>query len=339
MPNLDWTTVKALFAQAYKDWNDDEAPRMGAALAYYTILSLAPLLLVTITVAGFVLGREAAQGQLMAQISDLLGPEGAKAIEAMVAGARQKTSGVVASILGTLTLLWGASGVVGELQSSLNKVWDVKTDAGFGETIKQRSYAVALVLGCGFLLMVSLAVSAAIATAGKLLQGMLPVPEFVLHGFDILSSLAVFTLIFAAIYKFLPQAVISWRDVIPGAIFTAALFAIGKLAIGLYLGKASFGSTYGAAGSLVIVLVWVYYASQVFFFGAEVAHAYIKFRHPAKDEEPRPVQRQEVVASGVASGGTMLHSQASPSDVASKAGAALGLFLAAAKIFRGRKTT
>jgi len=331
---LNWDTVKALLTEAYQDWTEDEAPRMGAALAYYTVLSLAPLLLVTIAVAGFVLGQEAAQGQLMAQISDLLGNEGAKAVEGMIAGARHTDSGVVASILGTLALLWGASSVVGELQASLNKIWDVKQgDSGLSGTLKQKSYAVALVLGCGFLLLVSLAVSAGLSAVGKLLGNVLPVPEFVLHGLDLVTALVVFSLIFAAMFKFLPQAEISWRDVIPGAVFTATLFAIGKLAMGLYLGKASFGSTYGAAGSLVIVLVWVYYASQVFFFGAEVSHAYIASRHPKKDQSRATLTKASALA-GVASGGAMLHSEAAQKDVASKAGAALGLGLVATKILR-----
>lgn len=338
MKGWTWKKAKALFVEAYNDWNEDEAPRMGAALAYYTVLSLAPLLVIAIAIAGLLLGREAAQGELMGQISDLVGTEGAKAIEGMIAGARSKEGGVIASVLGGLTLLWGASAVVGELRDSLNKVWDHKArEEGVTGTIKQKSKAMGMVLGFGFLLLVSLAVSAGISTLGKMLTNLLPLPEVVMHGVHLLASLAVFTLVFAVMFRFLPDSEIHWDDVVAGALFTALLFTVGKFLIGLYLGNAGFGSTYGAAGSLVIVLVWVYYSAQIFFFGAEVTHAYAglygsraEVKRTTSDAPPKP--KLDV---SLAAGSAMLPPVADPpSKVTANAGAALGIGLAASRIFK-----
>jgi membrane protein len=344
---MNWTKFKNILVEAYKDWQEDEAPRMGAALAYYTVLSLAPLLIITIAVAGLVLGEEAARGQLLTQISGLVGEQGGEAIQSMVQGAQSKKGGIWASILGFITLLWGASAVVGELQASLNKVWDVqkRDDEGLAGTVKQKSYAMALVLGCGFLLLVSLAVSAGIAMAEELMNSVLPLPEFVLQAIHIFASLAIFSLVFAAIFRFLPQADVEWSDVIPGAIFTALLFTIGKFAIGLYLGKASFGSTYGAAGSLVIVLVWVYYSAQIFFFGAEVTYATAESQgsiFKANQKKPQPQSRMEPsrdrkldLGDHAAPTGSLRPMETVPQDdVASKAGAALGVGLIASRVLK-----
>jgi membrane protein len=342
---MDWTKFKNILVEAYKDWQEDEAPRMGAALAYYTVLSLAPLLIITIAVAGLVLGEEAARGQLMTQVSGLVGEQGGQAIQSMVQGAQSKTGGIWASVLGFLTLLWGASSVVGELQASLNKVWDVekRDDEGIAGTVKQKSYAMALVLGCGFLLLVSLAVSAGIAMAEELMKSVLPLPEFVLQGIHLVASLAIFSIVFAAIFRFLPQADVEWSDVIPGAIFTALLFTIGKFAIGLYLGKASIGSTYGAAGSLVIVLVWVYYSAQIFFFGAEVTYATAEsqgsiFRANQKKQQSRmePSRERDLdLGDHAAPAGSLRPREGAPQDdVAAKAGAALGVGLIASRVLR-----
>lgn len=268
--------AKGLLAKSWKEFNDDQAPRLGAALAYYTVLSLAPLLILLIAGAGLVFGKEAAQGQLFGEIRSMVGPEGAKAIESMITGASKPASGVIASIIGFLTLLFGASSVAGELKASLNTVWDRPQDenAGITSIIKDRSKALGVVLGGGFLLLVSLAVSSTLAAAGSFIGGILPLPEFVLHALNFIVSLAVITGVFAVLFKFLPDVKIEWHDVLIGAAFTAILFTIGKFLIGMYLGKASFGSTYGAAGSLVIVLVWVYYSAQIFFFGAEFTQVY-----------------------------------------------------------------
>jgi membrane protein len=284
----DYATIKRILVDAWNGWNKDNAPRLGAALAYYTVLSLAPLLLVVITIAGFVFGREAVQGQIMYQISGMVGTEGGQAIETMLKNAAsQKTTGVWASILGVLTLLFGASAVVGELRSSLNNIWRVKEDEGITALVKQKSYAFGVVIGAGFLLLVSLVLSAGLQAAGKFVGSMLPVPAAVLEGLNIVISLVVITGVFAFIFKFLPDVDLKWSDVWMGAAFTAILFTIGKTLIGLYLGKAGFGSTFGAAGSLVVVLVWVYYSAQIFFFGAEFTKHYACL-HGSTQPKPDP---------------------------------------------------
>jgi membrane protein len=276
-PNLlSFGELKRLLSRAYADFNEDQAPRLGAALAYYTALSLAPLLILLIAVAGLVFGKEAAQGQLFGEIRSMVGIDGAKAIEEMVQNAAKPASGIIASLIGLVTLLFGASSVASELRISLNTIWDRPQDPNEGITamVKQRSYALAVVLGCGFLLLVSLAVSSVVAAAGKVATGWLPFSEPVLSILNIVISVAVITVVFAFLFKYLPDVTIEWRDVLLGALVTAVLFTIGKFLIGMYLGKASFGSTYGAAGSLVIVLVWVYYSAQIFFFGAEFTQVY-----------------------------------------------------------------
>jgi len=271
------TQAKDLLLKSWNEFNEDQAPRLGAALAYYTVLSLAPLLILLLAIAGLVLGKEAAQGQLFGQINSMVGPEGAKAIEAMIAGASKPSSGVVASIIGFLTLIFGASSVAGELKASLNLVWDHSdSEAGLVSIVKDRSKALGVVLAGGFLLLVSLVISSAIAAAGTYVTGVLPLPEFILQALNFVVSLTVIAGVFAVLFKYLPDVKIEWHDVATGAVFTAILFGFGKFLIGMYLGKASFGSTYGAAGSLVIVLVWVYYSAQIFFFGAEFTQVYAR---------------------------------------------------------------
>jgi membrane protein len=269
--------TKDLLLKTWNEFNEDQAPRLGAALAYYTVLSLAPLLILLLAIAGLVLGKEAAQGQLFGQINSMVGAEGAKAIEAMVASASKPSSGVIASVIGFLTLIFGASSVAGELKASLNTVWDHSdSEAGLVSIVKDRSKALGVVLAGGFLLLVSLVVSSMIAAAGTYVSGVLPLPEVVLQALNFVVSLAVIAGVFAVLFKYLPDVKIEWHDVAIGAVFTAILFGIGKFLIGMYLGKASFGSTYGAAGSLVIVLVWVYYSAQIFFFGAEFTQVYAR---------------------------------------------------------------
>ena len=262
--------AKDLLVKSWADFNKDQAPRLGAALAYYTVLSLAPLLILLIALAGLVFGKEAAQGQLIGELQGMVGTEGAEAIQQMIAGANKPATGILASIIGFLTLVFGASSVAGELKAALNLIWNLPADSGEGIVgmVKQRSKALGVVLGCGFLLLVSLAVSSVIAAAGKFFTGLLPIPEFVMQGVMFVVAVLVITGVFAVLFKYLPDVDVQWHDVFIGAAFTAFLFTIGKFAIGMYLGKASFGSTYGAAGSLVIVLVWVYYSAQIFFFGA-----------------------------------------------------------------------
>jgi membrane protein len=288
--------AKDILLKSWKEFNDDQAPRLGAALAYYAVLSLAPLLILLIAIGGLVFGKEAAQGQLFSELNNMVGPEGAKAIQAMIEGASKPASGIVASLISFATLVFGASSVAGELKSSVNAIWNRPVDTGgIKEIIKQRSAALGVVLGCGFLLLVSLTVSSAIAAAGKFVAGMLPMPEVVMQVLGLVLSFAVITGVFAVLLKYLPDVDVEWRDVLAGAAFTAFLFTVGEFLIGMYLGKASFGSTYGAAGSLVIVLVWVYYSSQIFFFGAEVTQVYSndygsrRLKHQAKQPAaPKP---------------------------------------------------
>jgi membrane protein len=272
--------IGALLKQTVNAWIDDNAPRLGASLAFYTLLSLAPLLIVVVAVAALAFGQKAAQGQLIWEIQDLVGTEGARAIQGLIQSAYKPAAGTTATVLGVLTLVFGASAVVVELRDALNIIWHVPAAANFSSLrsffglIRERFYLFGLTLGVGFLLLVSLALNAAIAALGSLFGSLLPASESVLHLAVFLISFLVITFLFAAIYKFLPDVQLKWSDVIVGACFTSLLFTIGKQLIGIYLGKASFGSTYGAAGSLVIVLVWVYYSAQLFFFGAEFTKCY-----------------------------------------------------------------
>ncbi|MBC7924718.1 MAG: YihY/virulence factor BrkB family protein [Bryobacteraceae bacterium] len=277
---LSFGQTKSLLVHTWQDWNQDQAPRLGAALSFYTMLSIAPLLILLIAIAGLVFGEEAARGQLFGQIRSLVGDEGAGAIQEMVQNASKPGSGVFASLVGFVTLLVGASTVATELQYALNQIWTHKPiddPGGITSMVKQKGLALAVVLGAGFLLVTSLAVSSVIAVAGTWFSGFLPLPELALQVLNLLLSIAVITGVFAVLFRYLPDAVRpSWRDVLPGALFTSVLFSIGKTLIGLYLGKASVGSTYGAAGSLVIVLIWVYYSAQILFFGAEFTQVYAR---------------------------------------------------------------
>lgn len=271
-PTQLWTLLKETFTA----WSDDKVPRHGAALAYYTVLSLVPLLVVIIAIIGLILGQEAVQNHLLEQIGNMVGPQSAEAIKDMIQRASEPSSGIVASVLATGTLLFGASGVFAQLQDSLNSIWGVKPKEGRGlwGLIQDRFMSFAALLGTGFLLLVSLVLSAALSAFGKWFGGWLPAPELVLQALELLISLAVITGLFAMMFKVLPDAEVAWRDVWVGAMLTALLFTIGKLAIGLYLGKSDVGSAYGAAGSLVIILVWVYYSAQILLFGAEFTQVY-----------------------------------------------------------------
>jgi membrane protein len=230
---------------------------------------------VVVAIAGIAYGKQAAQGQLFWQIQGLVGSDGARAIQGLLEGAYKPGTGILATVLGVLTLAVGASSVVVELRAALNTIWRVPTsseDTGLSSIfrlVKERFYSFALILGVGFLLLVSLVLNALLAAIGKFFGGLLPAPEGVLQAATTLISFLVITGLFAAIYKLVPDVQLQWSDVMVGASVTALLFTAGKHLIGLYLGKASFGSTYGAAGSLVVVVVWVYYSSQLFFFGAE----------------------------------------------------------------------
>jgi membrane protein len=273
-------TPKEIFPilkKAGSDWMEDQAPTLGAALAYYTVFSLAPLLIIAIAIVGLVFGQEAAQGQIFEQLRGLLGEASAKAMQDMVQNANAKpATGVVATLIGVVTLLFGASGVFGQLQTSLNAIWDVEPKPGRGilGLVRDRILSFGFILVVGFLLLVSLLLTAAVAVVAQWFGGMLPAMETLAQILNFVLSLAVITLLFAMIFKFLPDAKIAWHDVWIGAFITALLFTVGKFALGLYLAKSGVGSSYGAAGSLIVLLLWVYYSSQILFFGAEFTQVY-----------------------------------------------------------------
>ena len=276
---FDWLsppTFRSLIKETYLRWSDDKVPRLGAALAYYTVFSIVPLLIIVIGIAGLVFGEEAAQTYIMAQIQSLVGPQSADALEEMLKTANKPAYGYTATGIALVTLLVGASGVFAQLQDALNDIWKVEPKSGRGIVglIKDRFLSFLAVLGTGFLLLVSLVVSAVLSAAGKFFSAWLPAPEAVLHAVNLAVSFAVITVLFAMMFKFLPDARIDWNDVWIGAALTSLLFTIGKFLISLYLGKADIGSAFGAAGSFVIVLVWVYYSSQLLLFGAEFTAVY-----------------------------------------------------------------
>jgi membrane protein len=272
--------LPGLFRAAFNEWLEDKAPRLGAALAYYTIFSISPLLVIVIAIAGLVLGQEAVQGQVVGTIQGLVGVNGARAIQDMIAGAHNQQRGVIATVIGIVTLLIGASGVIGQLQDALNTIWEVKPKPGNGilTMVKARIGSITIVLGTGFLLLVSLIISAAVAALGKFLSNALPGGQTLWQGINMLLSLGTVSFMFAMLFRYVPDVKISWGNVWFGAVVTALLFTIGQFLLGLYLGKRSIGSAYGAAGSLVIVLVWVYYTSQILLFGAEFTQVYTKRR-------------------------------------------------------------
>jgi membrane protein len=266
-----------IFKQTLREFSEDKVPRLGAALAYYTIFSIGPLLLIAVAMAGMFLGQEAAQGEISAQLNRVFGSTTSKAVEQMIEAAAKPKSGTMATIIGIVMLFVGASGVFGQLKDALNTIWNVepKKDAGIKAFFVQRFLSMAMVLGIGFLLMVTLVFDAAISAMGGYL-GRFVGGESVLHAIELAVSFGLAVLLFAAIFRILPDLKISWHDVWLGAVFTAVLFVLGKWGLGVYLGKAAIGSSYGAAGSLVVLLVWVYWSAQIVFFGAEFTQVYAR---------------------------------------------------------------
>lgn len=267
-----WLLIK----QTFSEWSNDKAPRLGAALSYYTIFSLAPLLILIISVAGLFLGKEAAEGRIVGELSGLIGTESAEVVQSMIAKAGSRSGGIIATVVGLVTLLVGATGVLIELQDALNTVWKVipKPGRGIKGLIRDRLLSFSLVLGFGFLLVVSLVASAALAALGGWLSRLIPGWVVFAYILNYGVSIAVIALLMAMLFKFLPDVRMGWSDVWIGAVVTSVLFHVGKLLIGLYVGKASVGSAFGAAGSLAVMLVWVYYTSQLVLFGAEFTRVY-----------------------------------------------------------------
>jgi membrane protein len=287
--------IGCLIEESFVEWNNDNAQRLGASLAFFTLLSLAPLVVVVVAVGAGVFGQKAAEGQFAWDIRSLVGPVGAEAIQEVLRGAYKPGTGAIATILSVLTLVFGASSVAVELHEALNTIWHVPPKAGpfrarIAELAKERFFSFLLVLGGGFILVVSLIWSAWIAAMGRYFGSVLAIPEAVLHVATFLVSFIAITLIFAAIYKIVPDVQLKWSDVVVGACFSALVFTIGKQLLALYLGKVSLGSPYGAAGSLVTVLVWVYYSAQMFFLGAEFTKVYTKTygSHFARRLQPEP---------------------------------------------------
>lgn len=265
-----------LVREALSAWWNDNAPRLGAALAFYTLFAIAPVILVAIAIAGQIFGPDAVRGHIVGQLDQLIGHQGAEAVQTMLQGATQKKGSTLATILGSFTFLLAATGAFLELQAALNTIWRVKPKPGvnFKAFLLDRLRSFGLVISMGFLLLVSLAVSALISAAAGWLSQWAPEVPLLIGALDLVGSLIVITGLFALLYRFLPDVKLRWRDVGIGAFVTALLFSIGKTLIGLYLGQSNVASTYGAAGSIVVLLLWVYYASQIVLLGAEFTRVY-----------------------------------------------------------------
>ena len=263
--------------KATNAWIDDHAQSMGAALSYYTVFSLAPLLLIAISVAGLVFGRDAAQGAVVDQLQGLIGQSGAQAIQDLLKNVSRPSSGILATVTGVVVLVIGATSVFAELQDDLNRIWQVPTKekiSSWWAWLRTRILSIGMIFAMGFMLLVSLAASAAFDAFASWSTSALVGWEGFAHGVNFAVSFVLTTALFAMIYRFMPQATIEWRDVGIGALVTAFLFSIGKFLIGLYIGKSALASGFGAAGSLAVLLAWVYYSAQIFLFGAEFTWAY-----------------------------------------------------------------
>ena len=263
--------------ETFREFGEDKAPRLGAALAYYTIFSIGPLLLIAVAMAGIFFGQEAAQGRISDELGKVFGSQMAKSLEQMVQAAAKPKSGTVATIIGIITLMLGASGVFGQLKDALNTIWNVekKKAGGVMGFIRERFLSMAMVLGIGFLLLITLVLDTAIAAMGGYVSRFVG-GEAVANLLSLALSFVVAVVLFAAIFRILPDLKIAWHDVWFGAVLTALLFVVGKWGLGLYLGKAAPGSAYGAAGSLVILLIWVYWSAQILFLGAEFTQVYAR---------------------------------------------------------------
>jgi membrane protein len=270
-----------LLKETVSEWNEDKVPLLAAALAYYTVFSLAPLLVIAIAIVGVVFGENAARGEIVQQFQGLIGREGASAVQSMIQNAHKPGSGgTIATIFGVITLLLGASGVFGQLQYALNTIWEVKPKPGqsIRSFIQSRVLSFAMVLVIGFLLLVSLLLSALLTAVSSYFSNIFPAWVALGKVINFVISFGVITLLFASIYKFLPDVKVPWKNLWIGSAVTAVLFNIGKFLIGLYLGNSSVGSTYGAAGSLVVLLIWVFYSAQILLIGAEFTQVYSKHR-------------------------------------------------------------
>jgi membrane protein len=257
---------------------DDEALSRGASIAYYTLFSIAPVLLVVVAIAGLAFGREAAEGAIVDQLSVMMGHQTAEALQGMIESAAKPREGTLATIVGIVVLIVATSGVFGEVQSAMNAIWKTKAPphSTLTRLMRARLASLGLVVTCGFLLTVSLATSAALAALSTYLTYVFPDVQVVVNVFDVVMSAVLIGGMFAAMFKVLPDADIAWRDVAIGALTSTILFEAGKYAIAFYIGQTNVASSYGAAGALIVLLVWIYYSSQIFLLGAEFSRAYAK---------------------------------------------------------------
>jgi len=270
-----WELVKGALAA----WSDDYAPSMGAALSYYSVFSMAPLLLIVISIAGLAFGQEAARGEVFGQLRGLMGDEAASAVEALLTSLSQRERGISSAIVGAVVLLVGATSVFGELQDALDRIWRApqrERRGGLWKLVRARVLSFGMVLGVAFLLMVSLILSAAISALGKWWGSAFGEWELLLQSINLIAGYAMTTVVFALIYKVMPRVDVRWQDVWVGAAITALLFTIGRFLIGLYIGRSGIASGFGAAGSVAIVFVWVYYSAQIFLLGAEFTWLYAR---------------------------------------------------------------
>lgn len=292
--------VPRLFITAAKGWSSDNVPRLGASLAYYTLFSIAPILIIAIAIAGFVFGAEAVQGEIAIQLEGIIGKEGAVVVQDLVQNASRPGRSAIGLTVGTVTFILAATGVFLELQYALNTIFRVKPKTGSSISLflKARIRSFGLVLSIGFVLLVSLGVSAVLSATSKWLGEGYAGASIVWQALNIGVSFFVISLLFAVIYRFLPDVKLTWRDVWVGSVITAALFTIGKQLLGIYLGRSGTTSSYGAAGSVILVLLWVYYSAQIVLFGAELTRVFVERAHgPPPTEafaEPDPAARPSV---------------------------------------------
>jgi membrane protein len=297
-----------LLKETFSEFGEDKVQRLGAALAYYTIFSLAPLLVIVIAIAGFVFGEEAARNQIVGQISGLVGESGAELIQTMIQGASEPRTGIIATIVGIVTLVLGAGGVFGQLRDSLNTIWEVEPKPGPGgiqgvlHALKNNFFSFTMVLGTGFLLLVSLVLSAALTALGDWISGTFSgIGPLILGILNFVISFGVITLLFALLFKIVPDAEIAWKDVWIGAIITALLFTIGRFVIGRFIATQSAVAAFGAAAALVLLLIWIYYSAQILFLGAEFTQVYAnRFgSRIAPAEDAMPLTKEAAAKQGI----------------------------------------
>ena len=301
IPRRDAPPLKAVWGvvrDTVSDWITHNASSLGAALAFYTLFSIAPILVIAMAVAGSVFGPNVAETQVLDEMRGLLGDAGAKAVQSLLASAHQSGLKGIAAAIGVVTLLIGATSVFGELQKTLDYIWKSpeKSSVAWWRILRSRILSVGLILGVGFLLMVSLLVSAALSALGAWFQTFLVQWSVILPALDLVLSLGLSTVLFAMIYKFVPREDIAWGDVWIGGLVTACLFTVGKQLIGLYLGRSSLSSAYGAAGSIMVLLLWIYYSAQIFLLGAEFTHVFTYALGSRSDRRARPVRRKRQAA-------------------------------------------